>query len=169
MSLSEKKIDPEILDAVMNRLHRRWRLIISMPFLYLILGFFIWRFYFLPSRDGQGFWAMSEFFTYLFLIMGGMLGLFLWVALNRLRVRETIIFLSPRFQKEDPFETAKSLQLLQFALCDLATFPGIILFLLLGEPYYLVAFVIFSSFLYLQALPQRPLIEELLSATGHDK
>ncbi|MCC5876745.1 MAG: hypothetical protein JJU11_11050 [Candidatus Sumerlaeia bacterium] len=141
-------------EALLNRLHGRWRLVTLVPIVYLLLGLAISQYYFIPQRQGKGFLDLSPGgVQFLFGIGIGLV--FVMVVLFRrvrMRHREELIMLGdfPEVLESRTLEQ----QLFQFALCDGVAFPGIIIFLLTGSEAALVVFVFISLLFYLAILPR---------------
>lgn len=149
---------------LLARLHRRWRLVLLVPILYLGLGLLISQFYFIPHLHGRGFFPLSPgAATFLHFFGGSLVGVLLLLFLRtRARHRAELLALSgvPELQKARAMEQ----QLVQFAICDGVAFPGIIMFLLDGSEAALVVYVFTSLVFYLAAVPRE---RDFPSEEGH--
>lgn len=141
-------------EALMRRLHRRWRLVTLVPIVYLLLGLAISQFYFIPHRQGSGFIDISPNWVQFLFGLGFGLVMVILVLFRRIRMRHRDeLFMLGGFAELQKSRTLEQ-QLFQFALCDVVAFPGILIFLLSGSEVALVLFVFLSLLFYLAVLPR---------------
>lgn len=145
-------------EETLRLLHTRWRYVIFIPLVYLLLGLAISHWYFTPHRDGRGFYPLQPDTTAIFYALGGIFVLLIFLrTLHKRRVH----LLELKAVEEDPRawrEKALEQQMTFFLYSDVATGPGLLLFLLNGDPGALVVFVMVSLAFYLWTMPTPALL-----------
>lgn len=140
-------------EETLRLLHQRWRVVIFIPVLYLLIGLAVSHWYFVPHRDGRGLYPLQEETSGILFILGGLVVSLLFLrALFKRRAN----LLELKAVEEDPRawrEKALEQQMTFFLYSDLSTGPGLILFILNGDPVPLVAFIMVSLAFYLWSMP----------------
>lgn len=139
--------------AILAGLHRRWRAAVILPFAYMIAGLLVSRYYFEAHKDGSGILPLGDATKLVLVFIGGAVIttiFYLRQAMGRVqRMRLAEVAGSP-----DSFNArAKDSQMIQLALCDLASLPGIVIFVLDNDLAMLAIFSITSMAFYLGAMP----------------
>jgi hypothetical protein len=154
MALIPEGMAPEqAFQEIMRRLHSRWRLIIMLPLIYIFGGILVQRFHFQPDRGGEGFLPLDEEVYLVALFVGGAFAVGLWRLLALTERRQLLELTTLRSDPNAFLRRAREQQMMRFALCDIAAAPGILLFLLEGDLFPLMAFVVISLVLYLRVIP----------------
>lgn len=158
----------EAFMEILHQLHKRWRLVICVPLIYLLLGLLISQFYFQPERGGDGFYPLGQEATMAVWMIGGVYVVFLYYLLDRLKKRQGFILSEYGNDPNRFLAKAKESQMAQFFVCDLAAMPGILLFLLNGGLFHLFVFIVISSFFYLYALPNGRILGQAMFHPSQD-
>ncbi len=153
-----KRPREEVLLEIVSNLHARWRLVIFVPMVYLILGLLIVQLLFIPRMNGEGFHRLSDSVTLIVIFLGGAMVMFLWYLLERMRIRMVEQLIPLRGDPAVFLSKAREHQMIQFLVCDLAASPGIVLFFLNGTIFPPVLFVFGSMIFYLRTLPSEYLL-----------
>lgn len=143
----------EAFMAILASLHARWRLAVCIPLLYLLIAAWILQSSFAPSTGRLGFFPVPEQAFAIFCFLGALLsgGAFLWQGQLLSHQYEQ---LREHSQNPEAFlSEARRHQLFQFTLADLATAPGVLLFLMQGSFAVLAGFVLLGEIIYLRAFP----------------
>lgn len=150
MELSQDLPPEEKLTTMIRGLHRAWRLATLIPMVYLLAGLALQSYWF---TSGEGLMPLSEGSKMLLVGGGALLAVTLWALYNRLEARHLLTLKETRDDAEGFYQLASEQQLQRFILCDLASMPGIVVFLFDLDAAALMAFCLISMVFYLRAMP----------------
>lgn len=136
---------------ILRRLHARWRLVIFLPLGYLLAGVLIYDRVF--RARGHGLLRLGEEGTTIGLFFGGLFAVFLWRLLETLKRRHLLALVEARGDVARFLAVARQQQMMQFAVCDVASMPGFLLFIVTGEIHLLLVFLALSMLFYLRCFP----------------
>lgn len=150
----------EAFMVILHRLHNRWRLAILLPLLYVMTGIALQRYAFAPGW--KGLFVAGDEWMLAGLFIGGSSVAILWQLLGQMNRRELDALAGARGDADQFLKLAKDHQMLQFLICDIVSFPGIILFFMTGDLFLLVIFAVLSMLFYLRSFPSDRRLGEVM-------
>ncbi len=151
--ISENLPPEQALAEIVRRLHNRWRLVITLPLLYLLVGLWMWNAWILPDLGGNGLITMSDGAYIVLSGIGGAFVFVMWRLLERFRLLQFIALTESRKSVNLFLDRASRYQMLQYAVCDVVTLLGLLFFVMRGDVPIFLAFIFLGMVFYLRSIP----------------